>query len=268
MFKFAANLSMMYGEVSFLDRFALAAQDGFTGVEFLFPYQYLAQDIRARLQDNALEQVLFNMPPGDWDKGERGIACLPGREDEFRRGVERALGYARILGVRRLHVMSGVAPDDVETERLMQTYLRNLAYAAHQAESEGIEILIEPINERDMPGYLLNYQWQAVGICKELGMPNLKVLMDLYHCQIMEGDLCRRVESAIDLVGHIQIAGVPGRHEPNVGEINYPFVFDTLSRLGYEGWIGCEYRPRGDTRAGLDWMPKMATARGINIVVE
>lgn len=266
--KFAANLTMMYHEFEFLDRFAASARDGFQAVEFLFPYACLAGDIKARLNDAGLTQVLFNLPPGDWAAGERGVACLPGREEEFRRGVERALGYASVLGTKTLHVMAGIVPSEMESERCMGTYLRNLAYAAHQAEVEGITVVIEPINRRDMPGYLLSHQAQAHGICKDIGLPNLKVLMDLYHCQITEGDLIRRIQQHIGNIAHIQIAGVPERQEPDTGEVRYERVIDVLDDLGYEGWIGCEYRPRSGTSAGLGWLRSLRKPRSFHEIVE
>jgi len=251
---FAANLSMMYNEVDFLDRFAAAAADGFKGVEFLFPYSCLAGDIRSRLDQHGLTQALFNSPPGDWAAGERGIACQPGREDEFRRGLERALGYARVLGNKCLHVMAGLVQGGQDRAHLEVVYLQNLAYAAEQAAGEGITIVIEPINQRDMPGYFLNRQEEAHGICQAVGAPNLKVLFDLYHCQITEGDLATKMKAHLGGIAHMQVAGVPGRHEPNVGEINYPYLFRLMDELGYQGWVGCEYRPKGDTSQGLAWI--------------
>jgi len=252
--KFAANLSLMYNEVEFLDRFGAAAADGFTGVEFLFPYSHLVGDIKSRLDQFQLTQALFNSPPGDWAAGERGIAALPGREDEFRRGMERALGYANVLGNKRLHVMAGLIRPDQDRERHRQTYLHNLSYAARQAESLDIDIVIEPINRGDMPGYFLNRQDDAHAVCQEIGAPNLKVLLDLYHCQIVEGDLSNKLQAYIARIGHIQIAGVPGRHEPNIGEIHYPFLFRLMDELGYDGWVGCEYRPLVGTTEGLAWL--------------
>jgi len=252
--KFAANLSMMYQEVDFLDRFAAAAADGFSATEFLFPYTYLVGEIRSRLDQFGLTQVLFNCPPGDWSAGERGIAALPGREEEFRRGMERALGYAHVLGVKRLHVMAGLINPDHDREHQRAVYLHNLAYAAQQAQAQGVTIVIEPINPRDMPGYFLNRQHEAHAICKEVGSPNLKVLLDLYHCQIVEGDLATTLRRDIAGIGHIQIAGVPQRHEPHIGEVHYPYLFRLMDELSYDGWIGCEYRPQGGTSAGLVWL--------------
>ncbi len=252
--RFAANLTMMYGEHAFLDRFEAAARDGFAAVEFLFPYEFPAAEIRARLDAHGLTLALFNAPPGDWAAGERGIASLPGREDEFRRGIETALDYARVLGNRNLHVMAGLLPQGAERARHREVYLRNLAYAAKAAQPEGLALLIEPINTRDMPGYLLNRQDDAQAIRAELGAPNLKVQFDCYHCQIVEGDLATKLRRDIDGIGHVQVAGVPERHEPDIGELNYPYLFALLDSLGYDGWIGCEYRPRAGTSAGLGWL--------------
>ena len=257
--RFAANLSMLYNEHTFLDRFAAAAADGFSAVEFLFPYAFTAPDLAARLADHGLTQVLFNGPPGNWEQGERGTACLPGREDEFRRGIAQALQYAAALHCPRVHVMAGLAPAGVEHAALQATYLSNLAWAAAQAAPQGIDVLIEPINTRDIPGFFLNRQDQAHALLAAVGAPNLKVQMDLYHCQIVEGDLAKKLERYLPTgaVGHLQMAGVPERHEPDVGEINHPYLFDLIDRLGYTGWIGAEYRPRitapGGTSAGLAW---------------
>ncbi len=265
--RLAANLSMLYPEHPFLDRFAACARDGFEAVEFLFPYDHPAATLRERLDDNGLKQVLFNTVPGDFAAGERGLACLPGREAEFLAGVDRAIEYATVLGCPRLHAMAGLAPsatpgeDDVDGSsraRLRDTYVANLAEAAARCRSAGLELLIEPINPRDIPGYFLNTQAEAHAVVRAVGAPNLKVQMDLYHCQIVEGDLAMRIRQWLPGVGHIQIAGVPERHEPDVGEINYPYLFRLLDELGYDGWIGCEYRPAGGDRpgatsAGLAW---------------
>lgn len=255
--KFAANLSMMYTEHAFLDRFKAAADDGFGAVEFLFPYEHPHAELAARLADNGLQQVLFNAPPGDWLAGERGMACLGERRDEFRRGIlEQALPYALALKCPRVHVMAGLMPLGLERPALRATYIDNLAWAAREAASVGIDLLIEPINRRDIPGYLLNRQDDAHEIVLEIGAPNLKVQMDLYHCQIVEGDLAMKLRKYLPTgrVGHLQIAGVPDRHEPDLGELNYPYLFDVIDELGYEGHIGCEYRPRARTSAGLGWL--------------
>lgn len=252
--RFAANLTLMYPEHAFLDRFAAAARDGFEAIEYLFPYDFPAAELKARLGEYGLTQALFNAPPGDWAAGERGIASLPGREEEFRRGIDTALAYARTLGNDKLHVMAGVLPEQADRGRYRDTYLHNLADAARAARADGVTILIEPINPRDMPGYFLNRQDDAQAICREIGAPNLKVQFDCYHCQIVEGDLAKKLERDIAGIGHIQIAGVPERHEPDVGELNYPYLFDRIDALGYDGWIGCEYRPKAGTSEGLGWL--------------
>jgi hydroxypyruvate isomerase len=254
--RFAANLSMMYTEHAFPDRFRAAAADGFTAVEFLFPYAFDRAELAQRLRDNGLHQVLFNAPPGDWDAGERGMACLPGREDEFRRGfLEQALPYAAVLECPRLHVMAGLVPTGADMAALRAVYLENLAWAAAQAASAGVEVLIEPINARDMPSYFIHRQADAHAIVTEVGATNLKVQMDLYHCQIVEGDLAMKLRSYLPTacVGHLQIAGVPGRAEPDTGELYYPYLFALIDELGYTGHIGCEYRPLHGTSAGLGW---------------
>ena len=259
--RFAANLSMLYNDVDFLDRFAAAARDGFPAVEYLFPYAYPVQELATRLQANGLQQVLFNAPPGNWDAGERGLACLPGREAEFRDGITKAVEYAQALQCPRIHVMAGLVPQGADAATVHATYIANVRYAAEQAAQHGIQILLEPINGRDMPGFFLSRQDQAHALIAEIGAPNVKVQMDLYHCQIVEGDLAMKVRQYLPTgnVGHFQIAGVPERHEPDVGEINYTYLFKLLDQLGYDGWIGCEYRPaRGAaphaTSDGLGWL--------------
>jgi len=254
--KFAANLSMLFNEDEFLDRFAAAATAGFTAVEYLFPYAYEAETLRAALTENNLSQVLFNLPPGDWEHGERGLAALPGREDEFRTSVATALHYAQILDCPRLHVMAGIIPEDTDPELCQRIYIENLRYAANEFAKFDKLLLIEPLNLRDNPGYLLSHQEAAVEICKQVGAPNIKVQFDFYHCQIVQGDLTRTLESLLPYIGHIQIAGVPERHEPDTGEVNYPWLFEHLDSLAYDGWIGCEYRPRGKTIEGLAWGQK------------
>ncbi|CAN7608816.1 hydroxypyruvate isomerase family protein [Acidovorax sp. LjRoot38] len=259
--RFAANLSMLYNDVDFLDRFAAAARDGFQAVEYLFPYAYSAQELSARLQANGLQQVLFNAPPGNWDAGERGLACLPRREAEFREGIAKAVEYAQALQCPRIHVMAGLVPQGADAATVRATYIANVRHAAEQAAPHGIQILLEPINGRDMPGFFLSRQDQAHALIAEIGAANVKVQMDLYHCQIVEGDLAMKVRQYLPTgnVGHFQIAGVPERHEPDVGEINYTYLFKVLDQLGYDGWIGCEYRPaRGAaphaTSDGLGWL--------------
>ncbi|GAB7540320.1 2-oxo-tetronate isomerase [Burkholderia sp. 3C] len=252
--RFAANLSMMYTEHPFLERFAAAARDGFKAVEYLFPYEFDATELKARLSDAGLVQALFNAPPGDWAAGERGFAALPGREDEFRRAVDTALDYARTIGNDKLHVMAGLVPADADRARHRDTYVRNLAYAAEAAHAAGLLVVIEPINTRDMPGYFLNRQDDAQAICREVGAPNLRVQFDCYHCQIVEGDIAMKLKRDFAGIGHIQIAGVPDRHEPDLGELNYPYLFEQIDALGYDGWIGCEYRPKAGTSDGLGWL--------------
>ena len=263
--QFAANLSMLYNEHAFLDRFAAAAGEGFKAVEYLFPYAYAATDLARRLADHGLQQVLFNAPPGNWDAGERGLACLPGREAEFRSGFEQALSYAEALACPRVHVMAGLAPQGADRSLLQATYEDNLAWAAGEAALAGREILIEPINTRDIPGFFLNRQDEAHRIVQAIGAVNLKVQMDLYHCQIVEGDVAMKIRQYLPTgrVGHIQIAGVPERHEPDVGELNHAYLFKVVDEVSassnWQGWVGCEYRPaRGTqpaaTTQGLDWL--------------
>lgn len=251
--RLAANLTMMYTEHPFLDRFKAAAGDGFTGVEFLFPYDFTAAELKSRLDGSGLEQALFNAPPGDWAAGERGIASLPGREGEFERGFDQALEYAAVLGNRKLHVMAGLIRPEQDRSAHREVYLKNLASAARAAASAGVTVVIEPINTRDIPGFFLNRQDEAQAICAEVGADNLKVQFDIYHCQIVEGDIAMKLQRDIAGIGHIQIAGVPDRHEPDLGELNYPYLFERIDALGYTGWIGCEYRPRAGTSTGLGW---------------
>jgi 2-dehydrotetronate isomerase len=255
--RFAANLSFLYTEVPFLDRFAAAARDGFRAVEFAFGYDFAAKEIAARLRTHGLELVLINAPPGDLAAGDRGLAALPGREHEFAASVVTALAYAQTLACPRVHIMAGVLPTGANAEqraRHRSTFVRNLRFAAREAEEQGVTLTVEPINLRDVPGYFLNTQADAHAIREEAGVPNLKVQMDLYHAQIVEGDLSERLRHWLPQIGHIQIAGVPGRHEPDVGEINYRYLFALLDELGYAGWVGCEYRPREGTSAGLEWL--------------
>ena len=244
---------MMYQEHAFLDRFGAAAQDGFAGVEFLFPYAFSATDIKARLAEHNLTQALFNLPPGNWDAGERGLASLPGREDDFKRALDQAVEYARVIGNKTLHVMAGLIKPEQDRGAHRAVYLKNLAYAAAQAAPEGLTLVIEPINTRDIPGFFLNRQDEAHAICKEVGAANLKVQFDLYHCQIVEGDLAMKMKQYIGNIGHMQIAGVPLRHEPDVGEVYFPYLYNLMDELNYTGWVGAEYRPKAATSAGLGW---------------
>ena len=267
--QFAANLTLLYNELPVLARFQAAAEDGFTAVEYLFPYAFSTQALQQALQKNGLQQVLFNAPAGDWEAGERGLACLPGRETEFRAGFELALDYAQALNCPRIHVMAGIQPATLPPgwtpAQLLATYSANLRWAAEKALPLNKDVLIEPINQRDMPGYFLSRQAEAHALVQGLQMPNLKVQMDLYHCQIMEGDLETQLRRYLPggRVGHLQIAGVPLRHEPDVGEVNYRHLFQVIDELsansGWRGWVGCEYRPQrgavpNATRDGLGWM--------------
>jgi hydroxypyruvate isomerase len=252
--KFAANLTMMFTEVPFPERFARAAKAGFEGVEFLFPYDHAPQGVAGWLHESRLVNVLFNMPPGDWTAGERGLAALPGREAEFRASVAKALDYARALGTERLHVMAGLLSAGADRARHRAVYVGNLRHAARELAREGRTLLIEPINTRDMPGYFLNTQDDGHAICGEVGEPNLKVQMDFYHTQIVQGDVTMTLRKYFAGVGHIQIAGVPERHEPDTGELNNNYLMRVLDELGYDGWVGCEYRPRARTEEGLSWL--------------
>ncbi|MDQ2694847.1 MAG: hydroxypyruvate isomerase [Pseudomonadota bacterium] len=251
--RFSANLSLLFNEVEFLDRFEAAARAGFEGVEYLFPYAWPAEELAERLSRHGLTQALFNLPPGDWEAGERGIAALPGRESEFQDSVGTAIAYAKALGCRRVHAMAGLVAEGADRERMQETYLNNLRFAAAACAGHGIRLLIEAINTRDMPGYFLNHSWQARRIIEAVGGDNLFFQYDFYHMQIMEGNLAATVAANWDIIGHFQLAGVPGRHEPDNGEIHYPFLFELLDTKGYDGWIGCEYRPRTTTLEGLGW---------------
>ncbi|MEO0317217.1 MAG: hydroxypyruvate isomerase [Pseudomonadota bacterium] len=252
--KFAANLTMMFNEVPFLQRFDAAANAGFTACEFLFPYEHAPHEVATALQASGMQNVLFNLSPGDWSKGERGLAGLPGREAEFRDSVATAIAYAQALGTQRLHAMSGIRAEGVTHEDYVATVVPNLRYACDQLAPHGITLLIEPINTRDMPGYLLSLQADAHDLLARVGRPNLKVQMDFYHVQIMEGDVATKFRHWQKDIGHIQIASVPARHEPDEGELNYRWLFKLLDELGYDGWVGCEYRPRAGTLDGLAWM--------------
>ena len=269
--RFAANLSMLYPELDFLDRFEAAAKDGFAAVEYLFPYAYEARELASRLAANGLKQVLFNGPPGDWERGERGLACLPGREAEFREGVKKAVDYAQALACPRIHVMAGLLPEGQEREALQPTYVGNLQWAAAEAAKAGLDVLIEPINTRDIPGFFLNRQDEAHQLLSEIGALNVQVQMDLYHCQIVEGDVAMKIRQYLPTgrVGHFQIAGVPQRHEPDLGELYHPYLFSVIDEVsaacGWQGWVGCEYRPArgaqpGGTSQGLEWLRRLRTS--------
>ncbi|MGB4467444.1 MAG: 2-oxo-tetronate isomerase [Azovibrio sp.] len=253
--RFCANLSFLFTELPFPQRFAAAARAGFRGVEYLFPYDHPAEYLRAWLEEAGLTQVLFNLPPGDWAAGERGLACHPGREAEFQQGLALALDYARILNCTRLHALAGLALPGVAPERLEATYRANMQAAARRCAAAGVTLLMEPINSKvDMPGYWLDQPARAFALQQAIGEPNLLVQLDLYHAQVMAGDLARTVEAHLPAIGHIQVADNPGRHEPGSGEIHYPYLFRRLDALKYPGWVGCEYKPQGDTEAGLGWL--------------
>jgi hydroxypyruvate isomerase len=256
--RFAANLSLLFNEVGFLERFAAARTAGFDGVEFLFPYAFETEQILARLQRYQLELALFNFPAGDWAAGERGFACDPRRIGEFQDSVEMALEYALELGVKRLHCLAGKLPPKVDAERAHATLVDNLRFAAGQLAPHGIEVLVEPINDRDIPGYFLTRSSQAAAVIADCAADNVFMQYDVYHMQRMEGELADTLRQLLPLIRHIQVADVPGRHEPGTGEINYPFLFRLLDELGYAGWIGCEYNPQGDTVAGLAWRERLA----------
>jgi hydroxypyruvate isomerase len=257
--RFAANLSMMFNEKPFLDRFDAAARAGFKAVEFLFPYEHPASEIRRRLEANGLTQALFNMPPGDWGKGERGLAALPGRQAEFRDGVKRSLEYAEALGCKLVHSMAGIVPSGVSFVTAGAVYAANLAWAAEQASQAGVKVVIEPINHRDMPGYFLNTQAQGAAFVEAIGRDKLGLQFDVYHVQVTEGDITKRMEQHFPVIAHIQIADVPARNEPGTGEIGWEYVFRCMDSLGYSGWVGCEYRPAGETDAGLGWLKRLAS---------
>ncbi|MDY6816416.1 MAG: hydroxypyruvate isomerase [Pseudomonadota bacterium] len=252
--RFAANLSMLFTEVEFMERFARAREAGFEGVEYLFPYAFSPADMARELEVNNLAQVLFNLPPGDWDAGERGIACLPDRVDEFREGVDRAIEYARALGCQRVNCLAGLKPADLDEETAWQTLVANVRYAAERLDSEGITLCLEAINSRvDMPGFFLDTSGKVLALIEEVEMDNVRLQYDLYHMQIMEGDLIRTLECLLPWIGHIQFADNPGRHEPGTGEINFSNVFAAIDRLDYDGWVSAEYRPSGNTEASLAW---------------
>jgi hydroxypyruvate isomerase len=252
--RFAANLSMLFTEVDFLERFAAAAAAGFTGVEYLFPYDVAAEVIKAKLDANQLEQVLFNLPAGDWAKGERGIACHPDRVAEFRAGVDQAIAYAQVLGNKQVNCLAGIGPQGHDRASVEQCFVDNLKYAADTLHDAGIKLVMEMINTRDIPGFYLNTTAQALAICAQVASSNLYLQYDIYHMQIMEGDLARTLEANLALINHVQLADNPGRHEPGTGEINYRFLFAHLDRIGYQGWVGCEYKPATTTAAGLGWI--------------
>ena len=256
--RFAANLTMMFTERPFLERFAAAAQAGFKGVEYLFPYEHDKSALKQALAENGLTQVLHNLPAGNWQTGERGIACHPDRVKEFNEGVDRAIDYATALGCSQLNCLAGMPPAGADPADVRATFVGNLQRAASKLKAAGIRLLIEPINTYDIPGFYLNTTHQALDLIEAVGEDNLYVQYDVYHAQRTEGELAKTVERNLDRIAHIQVADNPGRNEPGTGEINYPFLFRHLDRIGYDGWIGCEYKPAADTRAGLDWVAKLA----------
>lgn len=254
MVQLAANLSMLFNEVDFLDRFEAAAKAGFKGVEYLSPYDFTAEEVSAQLKGNSLKQVLFNTPAGDWNAGERGTACIPSRIDEFRDGIAKAIEYAKILGCDQLHCMAGLTPDGADPTELRKTYVENLRFASAEMDKAGIKCLMEMINTRDIPGFYLNTSAQAEEIMGEVASDNLYIQYDIYHMQIMEGDLAPTMERLLPKIAHMQLADTPGRNEPGTGEINYSYLLGQIDRIGYRGWIGCEYKPATTTQDGLGWM--------------
>jgi len=256
--KFSANLSMLFGEHDFLDRFDAAARAGFQGIEYIGPYDHAPDVVAARLKKNGLSQVLFNLPPGDWAKGERGIAVLPDRVEEFRAGVDKAITYAKALGCPQVNCLAGIAPAGVDRATLEDVFAENLKYAASRLKEAGIRLLIEPINTLDIPGFFLTNTKQALALIEKVSSDNLYLQYDIYHMQIMEGDLARTIEANLGRIAHIQLADNPGRHEPGTGEINYPFLYEHLDRIGYAGWVGAEYKPKAGTDEGLGWFREFA----------
>jgi 2-dehydrotetronate isomerase len=254
--RFAANLTLMFTEVPFLDRFDAAAKAGFTAVEFLFPYAHPAEAIGERLNRNGLTQALFNLPPGDWDAGEKGFAALPDRFADLQQSLHTALPYAQATGVKRLHMMAGLASRS--DSKAVAAFRKSVAWTAEFLRPHGIDVVIEPINPRNTPGYFLNDFMFARDLIAELNIPNLKLQFDIYHCQIIHGDVTMRLREMMPVIGHIQIASIPSRNEPDGEELNYPFLFDELDRLGYQGFVGCEYNPRGKTTDGLGWFKSYA----------
>jgi hydroxypyruvate isomerase len=258
--RFAANLTMLFTELPFLDRFEAAAKAGFKGVEYLFPYDFSADELAARLKQHGLVQVLHNLPAGDWAKGERGIAIFADRTDEFRSGVERAITYATALGCKQLNCLAGIAPEGADRAALEAAFIANLAWAAQRLKAAGIKLLIEAINPIDIPGFFLITTRQSLDVIARTGSDNIFVQYDIYHMQITEGDLARTMERNLAMIPHIQLADNPGRHEPGTGEINYSFLFSHLDRIGYGGWIGCEYKPKAGTNKSLGWFTALGSS--------
>ena len=252
--KFCANLTMLFNEVDFLDRFDRAAKAGFKGVEYLFPYAWKKEQLVEKLGAFGLSQALHNLPAGDWNKGERGIACLPGRETEFQEGVGKAIEYAKALKCPQVNCLAGLTPEGVPANKVRQTLVANLRFAAAALQKEGIRLLVEALNDKDVPGFYLVRTADVLALIQEVGHPNIYVQYDVYHMQIMEGNLTKTIQANLDKIAHIQIADNPGRNEPGTGEINYPFLFKAIDAAGYQGWIGCEYKPAGKTEDGLGWV--------------
>jgi hydroxypyruvate isomerase len=252
--KFAANLTFLFNELPFMERFEAAAKAGFRAVEYMAPYPYAAGEIKAALQANGLTQALFNLPAGDWDNGERGLACVPGREAEFKAGVASAIGYAEALGCKKINCLSGKLPAGVSCEQGQAALISNLTYAASELKKADILCVMEPINSFDIPGYFINRTAEALAVFDQIDSDNLKVQYDIYHSQRMEGELGNTLKNYLPRIGHIQLADNPGRNEPGTGEINYPWLFKHIDALGYDGWIGCEYKPKTTTIEGLGWM--------------
>jgi len=252
--KFAANLTMLFAEVPFLERFKLASQAGFEYIEFLFPYDYKADQLANLLAENNLQQILFNMPPGYWEDGERGIACLPSRKEEFRAGVHKAIDYAKTLGVRQVNCLAGLRPDNVPLTVLHDTLCENICYAAEQLQNNNMTLLLEPINSRiDMPGFFLDTLDKTIKIIHDVGCSNVKIQFDIYHMQVMQGDIIKSIENNLSYIGHIQFADCPGRHEPGTGELNFENIFTSLDKLNYLGWVSAEYISKTQTAASLAW---------------
>jgi hydroxypyruvate isomerase len=257
--KFSANLTMLFNEVPFLERFGAAARAGFRAVEYVSPYEHPKEAVAAELKKHGLTQALFNLPAGDWSRGERGIGCLPDRQQDFHRSVAKAIDYAKALGCDRVNCLAGLAPAGVNPALLRRTLVDNLKYAARETKKAGITLVLEAINPHDIPGFFLNTSRQAIDIMDEVESDNLLFQYDIYHMQRVEGEVARTIERLFPRIGHFQIAGNPGRHEPDTGEINYSYLFDLIDRLGYRGWIGAEYRPKGRTEDGLAWLGRYQT---------
>ncbi|AWK84053.1 2-oxo-tetronate isomerase [Photobacterium damselae] len=254
MTRFAANLTMLFNEVDFLDRFEKAHQCGFKAVEYLFPYAFEPKVLADKLDKYDLKQALFNMPPGNWDEGERGFAAIPGREKEFEQSVDTTLLYAKELNCKKVHAMSGIICSKYSREEHIETFIKNIRYAADKFANYDIELMIEPLNNRDVPGYFIAHQREAVELIKKINRPNVKLQFDVYHAQIMDGDLTIMIQALATYIGHVQIASVPLRHEPSEGEVNFTHIFNVLNQAGYNDWIGCEYNPRQSTEEGLTWV--------------